>query len=227
MLRIGRDAGLFCFGLPDNHGHVGLETDRETAGRFAQRLAVALRRALEIDVPFAPVYVREIRDQSHLSRAFWYMLAQAEHHGIDADPWMEATALPDCLNLRVIGSDLVARVKALLPRLRRRELLARFGLAELEVGSTLDDLADDAAATIAVPELVGTSPRIVAARRAAVAFARSREAATAEIAQWLSLTPRAVRKLAAQSANTPHVRAVGLQLALRAMRPRAAASFDR
>ena len=34
ILRIGRDVGLFCFGLPDTHSHAGVECDRSTAGRF-------------------------------------------------------------------------------------------------------------------------------------------------------------------------------------------------
>jgi hypothetical protein len=227
VLRIGRDAGLFCFGLPDNHSHVGLDADRATTGRFAQRLAVALRRALDLQVSFAPVYIREIRDQSHLANAFSYMLAQADHHGIDADPWLEATAVPDLLDLRLNGRYLIARVKALLPRLRRRELLAKYGLSQLDVGTSLDDLADAAAATVAAAALVGTRAPIVAARRAAICFARTQGATIADIAAWLSLTERAVRKLACQPADAKHVRAVGLQLGLRAQRPRAPVSFER
>jgi hypothetical protein len=227
VLRIGRDAGLFCFGLPDNHSHVGLEANRAKAGRFAQRLGVALRRRLDLEVSFAPVHVREIRDQAHLANAFTYMLAQATHHGIDADPWLEATAVPDLLGLRLNGAYLVPRVKALLPRLRRGDLLARFGLSELDVGTAIEDLADAAAATVAAPALVGNGPAVVAARRAAIAHALAQHIAVEEIAAALSLTARAVRKLAARPVDKWHVRAVGLQLGLRARLPRPTPSFDR
>jgi len=226
VLRIGRDAGLFCFGLPDTHSHVGLECERSTAGRFAQRLAIGLRQNLGLVAPFSPVRLREIRDQAHLGNAFAYILSQGSHHGVDADPWLEATAVPDLLGLRVIGAYLPGRVRALLPRLRRADLLAKLGIEDLDVGHALDDLADAAAATVAAPRLVGRSSAIVDARRAAISFARGEGAATAHIAQLLAISARAVRWLERGPARREHVRAVGLQLGLRARLEKANAAFD-
>jgi hypothetical protein len=162
------------------------------------------------------VRLREIRDQAHLDNAFSYIVAQASHHGIDADPWLEATAIPDLLGLRVIGSYLRPRVRALLPRIRRADLLAKLEIEELEVGGTLDDLADAAAATIAAPTLLGRTPAIIGARRAAIALARGHGADTAQIGQLLGISARAVRWLERAAARPDHVRAVGPQLGLRA-----------
>jgi hypothetical protein len=226
ILRIGRDAGLFCFGLPDNHSHAGVECDRSTAGRFAQRLAVALRQNLGLVVPFSPVRLREIRDQGHLNAAFSYILAQSSHHGIDADPWLEATAVPDLLGLRVIGGYLRPRVRALLPRVRRADLLAKLAIEELDAGLTIDDLADAAAAVVAAPALIGRARAIVDARRAAIGFARGHGADTARIGKLLGMSARAVRWLELTPARPELVRAIGLQLGLRARLPRPSSDFE-
>jgi hypothetical protein len=226
VLRLGKEAGLFCFGLPDNHSHVGLECDRATAGRFAQRLGTALRKRLDLPVPFAPARLRKIRDQGHLTNAFGYIAAQAAHHGVDADPWLEATVVPDLLGLRVIGSYVLPRVRALLPRLRREHLLAKLGVGLLERGHDLKDLADAAAAIIAQPTLVGRTVRVLAARHAAIAVARAEGATAARIAELLGRSPRSVRRSMRKDAKAAYVRAVGLQLGLRAIRAAAPEDFD-
>jgi len=226
VLRLGKEAGLFCFGLPDNHSHVGLECDRVTAGRFAQRLGTALRKRLELPVPFAPARLREIRDQSHLTNAFGYIAAQAQHHGIDADPWLEATVVPDLLGLRVVGSYVLLRVRALLPRLRREHLLAKLGVTRLERGHDLTDLEDAAAAIIGKPTLVGRAALVHRARHAAVAVARAEGATTARMAELLGMSRRSVRRLLRKDPRAAYVRAVGLQLGLRALRAAPPADFD-
>lgn len=39
-------------------------------------------------------------DQGHLVHTFRYVLDQAHHHGIDDDPWLEGTSLPELVGLR-------------------------------------------------------------------------------------------------------------------------------
>jgi hypothetical protein len=227
VARAGRESGLFVFGLPDNHAHAGVECDREQAGRFAQRFGSSLKQRLGLAAPFAPAKIVPIRDQVHLKNAFAYMLGQAAHHGVDADPWLEATCVPDLLGLRLTASYLLRRTRAILPRLKRSDLLAKLGVPELGPGTSIDDLADAAAATVAEPDLLGRRASVVAARRAAVAYARNLEAPTVQIAQLLSLTTRAILRLAQQEVEPRHVRAVGLQLGLRSRVPAAPVSFDR
>jgi len=226
VARVGRDCGLFVFGLPDNHTHAGVECGREQAGRFAQKLGSSLKQRLGLEVPFAPAKILPIRDQAHLKNAFGYMLGQAAHHGVDADPWLEATCVPDLLGLRLTANYILARIRAILPRLQRADLLAKLGIATLEVSPVLVDLGDAAAATLALPELVGRSVPVLRARRAAVAYARNVEASVPRIAELLSITERAVRELARGRAPALHVRAVGLQLGLRSVIPSAPLSFD-
>jgi hypothetical protein len=225
--RVGRDHGLFVFGLPDNHTHAGVECSREEAGRFAQKLGSSLKQRLSLPVPFAPARILPIRDQGHLKNAFAYMLGQAAHHDVEGDPWLEATCVPDLLGLRLTASFVLLRVRAILPRLQRSDLLAKLGVEKLEPGTVLDDLADAAASTLALPELAGRSAPVVAARRAAVAYARGVGAPTARIAALLSTTQRAVLDLAHHGSTAPHVRAVGLQLGLPARVPPPPDSYDR
>jgi hypothetical protein len=215
--RLGRDCGLFVFGLPDNHGHAGLDCDRATAGRFAQRLAVSLRIQLDLPVSFSPLRLVPIQDQAHLRNTLDYILGQATHHRVQGDPLLEATSLPDLLGLRTTGAYLAGRVRALLPRTHRELLLEHYGLTELR--DDLDevdfgDLAVAAASAVGAPRLDGRSLPVVEARAAAAHVARSR-LSVSRIAGLLGVTPRAVRKLLLREPDERIARAIRLQLDLR------------
>jgi hypothetical protein len=222
--RLGRDRGLFVFNVADTHGHLGVVCDRATAGRLAHDLEAALGAALGLAGGFAPARLSPLRDIWHRENAFFYILRQQAHHGLAADPFHDGSALPDLLGLRVGAAWLPARVRALLPRVDRDRLLAVLGHAALEPGASAAGLA--AAATAAgCDDLHRKSPTAMAAKVAAVAVGRGLGLTTGPVAMLLGLDPRTVRRLARLPADPDLVRAIMLQLGLRAIAAPSAPSF--
>jgi len=180
ILRFSARAALVAFALADNHAHLLMACDRAMAGNVAHRTMLALRSALEIDVPFEAARIRPVVDQRHLSHACRYVLRQHAHHGLEVDPLCDSTSLPDLLGLRLVAPDLRGRVRELLPRLRIDELVdeAAPELRTLLTMSTtspatalsehdLELLAEGAAAAFALPDLVGSASCAMRARHAA------------------------------------------------------------
>ena len=216
ILRIGPDHQLLVFRVVDTHLHAELACDRASAGLFALRLEQSIQGLLRPGVPFAPARIRPIEDQWHLQDTFHYVLRQEKRHGIVADPLFDASNLPDLLGARVVGARGIPLVKALLPRVRQRDLLAHLGPVELEVPEVrLDLLAEAAAAALALPDLSGRRADAVAARRAAVHVAADSQTRR-QTAALLGLPVDTVKRLRAQPVDPALLRAVRRQIALRA-----------
>lgn len=213
---IGPEGGLLAFRAADTHAHVLLRCDREEAGAIGRALEVRLRWALDLPVPFAPLHIKPVASQSHLGNAFRYVLSQDQRHATGHDPHHEASALPDLLGLRPRGAWIADQVRAWLPRVQREDLEPMLG-ADLDAELRWEDLRESAAAAVALPDLQGNGPEAVEARRAAVALA-GETLDTARIAELLGVTRRSVQRLIGQPASRPLVRAIRLQLALRAGR---------
>jgi len=146
VLEVGREFGLLCFRGADTHGHVELACNRDAAGEFARRVEIALTLGLGVDGGFQPAWVGPIHDQRHLQATFRYILRQRDHHELESDPFHEASNLPDLLGLRPLGVYTAARVRELLPRVHRDDLLELLGA---DLGSPPDPrhLAEVHAAT--------------------------------------------------------------------------------
>ena len=157
------------------------------------------------------------RDTWHAEKVLAYVHRQDQHHGVGLDPLREGTTLPALFGLRVDGRWLAERVRALLPRVNRRDLLEQWGIQRLDEAEALHHLSEAAAAAVGLPSLTGRQTIVVAARRAAVHACRG--PATEAVAAALGLTSRAVRKLRAQPPNSELVRAIRLQMGLRAVAP--------
>lgn len=213
MLRVGRRFDLFACGLADSHGHAGLA--REDVSQFVHDARIALSHAL--DVPVGTPTRWPIRDTWHAEKVLGYVHRQDQHHGVELDPLREGTTLPALFGLRIDGLWLPDRVRSLLPRLTRADLLAQWGIPSLAEGDALEHLADSAAAAAGVGALVGLSTPVVEARRAAVHACRDTPAS--QVADALAVTPRCVRKLRLQEPDAALVRAVRLQVGLRAVAP--------
>jgi len=205
---------LFVFGAADTHVHAVVLHPPGRDGVAAHALALALRGAVGLEVPLQRTARFPVTDQRHLAHVFTYVLNQARHHGVDTDPWLEATALPELLGLRPGGDAIRATVGEHLPRLGPLQLTALYGRRDLEPVLAVDHLVE-ATAAAAAADLRTRDPRVLLARRAALywalpALGPRRAAAT------LGVPPRTVRWSAARPADPGWVRAVGLQMALRA-----------
>ncbi|MFZ5475419.1 MAG: hypothetical protein ACOZNI_01480 [Myxococcota bacterium] len=217
-LAVGRAHGLFVFGVPDWHFHGGLVATRDSAGRFAQRLELALKAAVPTLAPLEPARIRPFRDGRHRANTVRYCLTQAEHHGVTTDPYRECSNLPDLLGLRLLGAYTLPRVREVAPRLQPRDVRRFLGLPMPEPGSPAPDaLVEAALAATALPSLAGRHPEVNEARLAAVHAAPELDAAV--LADALGLTARAVRRLRARTPREALVRAVRLQASLRDAHP--------
>ncbi len=210
MLRVGRPHGLFGFGVADTHGHAVLAT--VSPGRFVHDAKLALSSALGLEL-VAPA-VSEVRDTWHAEAVIGYVHRQDKKHGSDLDPLREGTSLHALLGLHPDGVWIAERVRKQAPRLQRGDLLGQLGVDSLDEGVKLDTLADAAAGAMGVATLEGRSAEVVRARLAAVHAAG--ELPPRAVAQALGVTDRAVRKLRAQVPEPALVRAVRLQMGLRA-----------
>jgi hypothetical protein len=216
ILRVGADHDLLAFRVVDTHLHAEVACDRVGAGWFARRIEQSIQARLRPGVPFSPARIRPITDQWHLQQTFHYVLRQEQRHGIVADPLFEASNLPDLLGLRLLGAYAVPTVRALLPRVGRRDLVAYLGGLDLDATpDRLDLLSEASAAAVALPNLRGRSFAAVAARRAAVHVAAAR-LTRRQTAVLLDMPEATVQRLRAQRPERGMVRAIWRQLAVRA-----------
>ncbi len=214
--RAGAGRGLLAFRLVDTHGHAVLQCDRRSAGQFAHALELALRIVLDLPVPFEPARIRPVTDQKHLRFSTVYTLRQDQRHGVRLDPLHDGSSLPDLLGLRVLGTGLAERVALALPRVSPADLLPLLGAELSPLPLQLSPLADAAAGALALPDLDGQGAPRVLARRAAVQVALGSQLPVREVGDLLRITARSVRRIATEPAPDELVRAVCLQLRLRA-----------
>jgi hypothetical protein len=224
VLRFGGPLGLLAFRAADTHLHALLLGSRPDVGRFAWLSELSYQARRHPGVPFDRPRFKPVLDQRHLEHAFRYILDQERHHGIDLDPFHDASSLPDLLGLRPLGSWLIPRVAGHLPRVRRRDLLTLLGRDELDGAGHLAHLPAAAAAAAALPHLRGRDDRSAAARRAAVHAAAGHT--RAQIAGLLDLSLASVKRYRAESPDPALLPAVRRQVALRSPQIEGAAPPD-
>lgn len=187
------------------------------AGELAHAAETALAYTLPSAVGFVAAEITEVSDQAHLVSTFRYVQRNAAHHGVVDPGATEASSLHDVLGMRIVAPWLGLRVRRLLPRTTRAELLQLLGLPDLGVSGepVPSTLAIVAAATIGRADLRGDEPLVVAARTAAVALVRTAWR-PAEIGRALHLAERSVRRHAAWEPRASLVEALRRQLAWQA-----------
>ncbi|NUP12339.1 MAG: hypothetical protein HOW73_40350 [Polyangiaceae bacterium] len=212
----GRSRRMLAFRLADTHGHAVLACSRYEAGRFAQQLTTSLRKVLKLSVPFEPSRIRPVEDQRHLMNCIPYVLRQDARHGLEPNPSHECSSLPDLLGLRVFGCSAANDLGAFAPRLKPAALWLECGGVDVTgVEPDLTHLSDAAAAAWLLPNLRSRTNPCVDAKRAAVHAARG-QLAVAALARRLGISERTVYRLAAEPCAPDLVRAVTLQMRLRA-----------
>ena len=176
LTRVAAEDEVLDWHLADTHGHLLHLGDRRAAGRTASRLQVALHRRLRLAGGFQPARFTPVRDQRHLASAFWYILRQADHHGLVGDPWALGSCLPGLVGVRWGGAPLRERLARQLPRVREEELCAQLGwsgMVPLSLGEEAEELGllgEAAALAVGRLSLEGRRREVVVARRAAVAL---------------------------------------------------------
>jgi hypothetical protein len=215
VTEIGQRYGLLSHGLPDNHGHAVAACDRADAGLFARALQTALRRRLDIAVPFRPAYYKPVVDQSHLRSVVRYVHRQAAHHDVDVDPYYDATSLPDLVGARIIvgGSQLIEQLAELAPRIKPAQLLPAQLHACASTAPTIEQAAVAAAAAIGRATLTDHDATARHARRAALAVALP--AVRRQQAAALGCSLRTLSRTAREPALAPLVTAVRMQASWR------------
>ncbi len=160
--------------LADTHLHVLLINQRKECGLFARYLASSIKKRLQLDISFSNTYIKEIENQSHLMKTFMYHLNQGSHHGLDNDPYLDGSIIPDLLGLRVMIHPSPNYMKEHLPRVKMKELKALTQLSFNSEIQSFDLLAEAAAAAIGLSSLQGNSPSARAARTAAYYLAKDK-----------------------------------------------------
>lgn len=221
VLGIAERMPLLCFGLADTHLHVESLGDEALGNEIARRIGCSLRRRLRLPVGFRALSPRPIKDIWHLGQCFKYIQTQAAHHSLAWKYWYEATSLPDILSLRPIGGILALRMREHLPRLRPADLLSWLGVSTLRLAqdgqheTAFEEVREAVLATSALPSLGGRSSEVLALRRAAMELL-GRGRTRNELASILGIAVRSVTRLREVAHSPELVRAIRLNLGLRA-----------
>ncbi|MBI4951865.1 MAG: hypothetical protein HY908_07505 [Myxococcales bacterium] len=232
VLQHGERARLVAFRAVDTHLHAELLCERDEVAHFARGVGRAMALALRRRAASHTSFVKPLADQRHGQSTLRYILAQERHHGLDSDPFHEASNLPDLLGLRVVGPYTARVLAEAFPRIGRDELAAALGLGSgaaaalglcrsgADAGPDADPqdlglLEDAAAAAFALTELRGRTPEAVAARHAAV-HAAGCAVPVRQMAELLGAGERTIERLRAQPCAPGLVAAVRGQWRLRA-----------
>lgn len=226
VYRVAAGFPLAAFGAADNHLHLEVLGDRATAGRLAHRVGCSLHWSLGLTAELAPVRYKPLVDQGHKRSTFHYALNQRNHHGVQCDPYLDASSLPELLGMRVLDAgNTLHLVREHLPRLQRHELLRHLGPREFEPAcdeqlralvdaDRYDLLRDAAAGAVGLGRTQGRQPEAVAARTTLVQLL-SPCCRPGVVGDVVALTDSVIRRGRARPADLRLQRAVRLQVALR------------
>jgi hypothetical protein len=216
ILEQGRAAKLINFSIPDTHAHLNASCGYAASNELARRVELSLGRRLHLPVGFERARVKPIRDIWHHSNLFTYVFNQYRHHGLDWDPYFEATNLPDLLGLRRVGAYTADNVQEALPRVQHQQLLKWFGCETiLPADGPVERLLDAAAAAAALPSLHGSSREVLTARRAVVEITHG-QLQQSELKELLRISRTSLHRLRQRPVDQRLVHAIRLQLGLRA-----------
>jgi hypothetical protein len=209
---VGEGYGLLAFRAAGDHLHVAAACDRTEAGKLARSVAGQLTQRLALP-GFLPAHFTPCRDQRHLEEVFFYVLRNAEKHGVSNDPTHEASSVGALLGMRVAPGPFLARVRRAVPALDRDLLLAIVGVRALDPLVSLPLLADAAAGAVGAVAL--DQSRLATAARIAAVHLGLRTASPAAVAEALDMSERSIRRHREADADAFLLRAIGLRMGLR------------
>jgi hypothetical protein len=213
-----RDYNLLAYGLSDTHLHLLVLCALAACSLLAHHLEASLKLRLGLKVGFEKFSLRAVRDNWHLYQAFRYVLTQYLRHNLDWAFVHEGSSLPDLLGLRLVGGYTFPAVRAHLPRLQRATLVNWMGIDSLAPADGPAHAVLEAALSAAcLSSFAGSTREAIEARRA-VAQMLNGHVPQAQLATDLGISRRSLRWLREQPADPALVRAIRLQLGLRAAR---------
>ncbi len=213
--RFVREFGVVLYNAPDTHLHVVCACPRVRAGELAHRLALALRAALAIDVPFDRARILPVASQGHAKNLPGYVLGNGLRHGVQGDPLVEASNLPDLLGYRAIDPWSKHGLRRMLPRLRGAELLRLLGVDDLVAGTDVRHLSEAAAFVVAAAQPFPRSRRSLAARLAAIHVGRGLGVTTSRLAEQFQVSRRGIQRNLLQAPDPRLARAIQWLIGLR------------
>ncbi len=167
--RHGEPRGLLAYSVGDTHSHHLLACDRVAAGRFALFSETALRKRLRLPVSFEAARIRPVETPRHALFSLRYVFQQAAHHRSAFDLALDGSSLPELVGMRSVDGSMARRVRELLPRLSRAQILEWLGAPGFDACDTNPRLIVEATAgAFLLPTLSGTGAREARARTAAV-----------------------------------------------------------
>jgi hypothetical protein len=143
-----------------------------------------------------------------------YILGNGKRHGNHTDPRCEGTNLPDLLGLRLTGRYTAGRLRELLPRLTRQDLLKLLPIDQLRQGNQASFLPEATAAAVGLPDLTSLDGQTREARIAAVHVADALGLRSADTARLLGIATRTVRRYRKLAAQPLLTHAIRLQMGL-------------
>lgn len=195
---------VVLFSLVDDHLHIVASGTRAQAGGLSRRVGVSLSRLTRIAL--APAHYEPVESRKHLSQLVRYLLIQPQRHGLRTHPGLySGSCFLDLLGARTVGFE--PRVFALLPRIRRGELLDAVGLP-----SSLQPFDLSAVYDLGISRLAGAARAafaVIGNRKLDGPPLRAAEVTAAQIGQAAGFTTRALASALGISAATVLRRGVG------------------
>jgi len=223
VLARGEPFDLLAFRAADTHLHFAMGVPAAGAMEFARRIEISLNKTFGYGITFSSAYTEPIRSQRHLINVFWYVIGQEQRHGLDQDPWFEASNLPDLLGWRQLAPWAPGLTRSFLPRLdgdRMRGVVSV--VVDPDRPASLDGLGAAAAGALGLLELPKRGPEF--ARLVAVACAAVGDDWPAlRLARALDVSVRSVLRYRGSRPDRPLVRAIRCQSQLQAARRLASA----
>lgn len=208
----GEERGLVAFGAADNHLHIAAACDRATASELARYTLMSLRWRLQLSAAFEPCRIRPIVDQRHLGNTAGYAFRQEARHGVECDPFHDASSLVDLLGLRRLGPKTSARFRSLLPRLSPHVLAATAGIPAPKSAVIKPELLAEAALSAAgLPRFAHNNPSLQARCAAAHLLAAPAD----QVGALLGVTDRTIRRLRTMRPDAALLEAIKGQLLMR------------
>ncbi len=216
VLEQGRRNNLLCTSPAEDHLHVDALCGYKASSRLVQRVASSVKQRLAIPQSFTHYPHEPIRDKRHLYNSVPYILKQWQRHGLPPEQALDGTNLPDLLGMRLVGAYTRDNLRMWLPRIHQAQFVEWLGVTALRTADgPVENIVEATEAAAGLVNLHGSSASVICARRALVEVVGD-QLAPHELSALLRINPRTLLRLRHRPVEHALVRAIRLQLGVRA-----------